>query len=341
MVTPQDSSWRDVLRLHRARRPDWIGSSDPQRHAIVLAGGQGTRLARMTHRLTGAPIPKQFCAFTHDDLTLLQHTIRRARMMTDGSVRVVVCREQVPLAVSQLAGEPRCRLLVQPCNRGTAVAVLAALVGLAVESPRARVIVLPSDHGFSDEGVLVRTVDEAFDVVEHHPTRVVLLGAEAHRPATDYGWIVAKAEGPRELCRIHGFVEKPDLATAAQLHASGEAWSTMMMVATARGLLGLFVRREPKLVRLFAHHASLPADEQGAYLEQAYAALPTVDLSADIFERDDQLWLLRLPSSAGWTDLGTEDRMRAWLRSRRRVLRPSGVRPAERDDDEGAGGEVA
>jgi mannose-1-phosphate guanylyltransferase len=47
---------------------------------IILAGGDGTRLAPLTRRLAGDGRPKQFCRLIGDD-TLLGQTRRRARVL--------------------------------------------------------------------------------------------------------------------------------------------------------------------------------------------------------------------------------------------------------------------
>ncbi|PYN83200.1 MAG: hypothetical protein DMD96_03335 [Candidatus Rokuibacteriota bacterium] len=47
---------------------------------IILAGGDGTRLASLTRRLAGDGRPKQFCRLIGDD-TLLAQTRRRARVL--------------------------------------------------------------------------------------------------------------------------------------------------------------------------------------------------------------------------------------------------------------------
>src|SRR5271156_5187205 len=50
-----------------------------QRAAIILAGGDGTRLSGLTRRITGSPVPKQFCALL-GEATLLQMTRNRVAL---------------------------------------------------------------------------------------------------------------------------------------------------------------------------------------------------------------------------------------------------------------------
>jgi mannose-1-phosphate guanylyltransferase len=278
-----------------------------------MAGGDGRRLARMTRALTGVPRPKQYCSFTPDGPTLLQQTVERAQRLTDGPTRVVVRREHALLAEHQTGRYARCRLLVQPHDRGTAIGLLLALVDLVIEAPSAQLVVLPADHGFADEEVLATTLDDAMAAVEADPSRIVLLAAEPDRAATDYGWMVPRDGDAGAVCALRHFVEKPDVDTASWLLRSGGAWSTMMVVSTARRLLELFIDYAPILVRMFVFHAALPTGERQLFLERAYSQLHAIDLSADVLEKGAQLSMLLLPRAAGWSDLGTEERIHAWL----------------------------
>src|SRR5687768_4764508 len=65
------------------RRPYVTG----ERWAIILAGGEGTRLSRLTVRRFGEHRPKQYCAFL-GQRTMFEHTLDRAVGMV-GPERVV------------------------------------------------------------------------------------------------------------------------------------------------------------------------------------------------------------------------------------------------------------
>jgi hypothetical protein len=59
--------------------------------AIVLAGGDGTRLAALTRRLAGDDRPKQFCRLIGDE-TLLEQTHRRANLLVEPGRLVTIVR---------------------------------------------------------------------------------------------------------------------------------------------------------------------------------------------------------------------------------------------------------
>ena len=68
--------------------------------AIVLAGGDGTRLTSLTEQLYGEPLPKQFAVLA-GDRSLLQATIDRLSSTVPASRTAVV----VPAAFETLARE--------------------------------------------------------------------------------------------------------------------------------------------------------------------------------------------------------------------------------------------
>lgn len=60
------------------RRPTKV----QDRAAIILAGGDGTRLSSFTESLAGRPIPKQFCPVFGNE-TMLDRTLRRVSALNE------------------------------------------------------------------------------------------------------------------------------------------------------------------------------------------------------------------------------------------------------------------
>jgi mannose-1-phosphate guanylyltransferase len=261
--------------------------------------------------MTGSPTPKQYCAFG-GARTLLQETIARVvPLAPPDRITVVVQESHLGMANEQIAPTAGATVLAQPRDCGTGVGLLRALVHVLGRDPRALVLVCPSDHGVRDPAAFRRGIAAASCASEL--ASAVLIGVEADKPRTDYGWIVPGTEVAPGVRRVAEFVEKPGPAEAEALAARGGLFSTMVLVARARALLGLFERTRPGLVALLEAVAALPAPAQALHLRRAYALAASCDLSRDILGPAGDLAVHCWPAEVGWTDLGTPERLAEWL----------------------------
>ncbi|HET6854443.1 MAG TPA: sugar phosphate nucleotidyltransferase, partial [Pyrinomonadaceae bacterium] len=140
-----------------------------ERWAIILAGGDGTRLRSMTRAITGDNRPKQFVPVI-GGMTLLDQTRRRVARSVARDRTLLVVTEKHRRFYQSLTKTISLRLLLeQPQNKGTAPAILYPLMRLAAKSPEAIVALFPSDHYFADDEEFMSHIDAAFDIVELQP----------------------------------------------------------------------------------------------------------------------------------------------------------------------------
>lgn len=295
--------------------------------ALVLAAGDGNRLAGLSATRDGAHVPKQFCSFC-SNRSLLAQTIERARRLVPHErVVVVVAAQHRALWEPELAELPEANVVVQPRNLGTANGVLLGCMAVLRRDPSATLLVLPSDHAFENERGLRVALRRAQMAAVHHPDAVVLLGIEPEEPDTEYGWIVPAEGGAGLTTRVATFVEKPDSTRAADLMAEGALWSSFIMATRLRALLGLYESRQPQLLQAFVDALTGgPEASREARLRRLYEQLPHCDFSRDLLQASTaSLRLLRVPA-LGWSDLGTPERLRRCLERRRRRPTPDRVR---------------
>jgi nucleotidyltransferase-like protein len=115
-------------KLEAAMNHDQIIADETNRAAIILAGGDGTRLAPLTRRLDGVHVPKQFCALL-GEVPLLDQTRRRVSLSVPPErISFVLNKEHDRFFSPLLAGVSPQNLIIQPQNRGTAPAILYSLL---------------------------------------------------------------------------------------------------------------------------------------------------------------------------------------------------------------------
>lgn len=287
---------------------------------VILAGGDGVRLRSMTRRIAGDDRPKQFCALVGDE-TLLTETRRRAALAVPAYRTLVVVNRAHERFYTPLLADLRTRLvLAQPENRGTAPAILYALLVLAARQAASDTVVFyPSDHFVSDDASFSAQIEEAFAGTARRPDLVTLLGIAPDRAEPGYGWIepgepVAGAPAQREVRR---FWEKPAMADAERFRAQGWLWNSFVMVGRVSTMLALVRLTAPDLHRSFAEiAATLGTLGETPALERLYCGLPSVDFSRQVLSaRPDSLAVLPV-RGVHWNDLGDPERV---LATRRRA----------------------
>ena len=118
--------------------------------AVVLAAGEGRRLASLTGALYGQQLPKQF-AVLDGEQSLLQATMERiAPLVPARRTAVVVAAEHEVLCRRQLRPRAGAAVLAQPRNLDTGPGILLPLAWLRARDPRATVAIFPSDHFVAD-----------------------------------------------------------------------------------------------------------------------------------------------------------------------------------------------
>ena len=282
--------------------------------AIVLAGGEGTRLAETSRRMYGTCLPKQFSSFGRDR-TFLQATVDRLQpVIAAERTVVVVARQHEAIAREQLSEFAAIEIVAQPRNLGTGPGVLLPLAHVLRRDATADVALIPSDHDFRAPHRLLEALLRAQRAARQH-RGMVLLGAAAEAPASDLGWIVPRRQGlpGSGVSSIREFVEKPSPALAASLFAQGALWNTMLSVTPASLLWALARQQLPRQTELLERYAlALGTPGAAQLLDETYRALPSADFSRDLVAAARGLWVTPM-LDAGWSDCGTPERLEAAL----------------------------
>ncbi len=294
--------------------------------AVLLAGGSGTRLLPLTRRLCGDERPKQFAPVLGNRTLLSLTRERLASVFPAGRTLFTVVEPHRRYYVAELFDVDSSRILVQPANRGTSAAIVYSLLRISRTDPDAIVAFFPTDHYFAEESAFCETVRNALEQVPMHERYLILIGVRPGEADADYGWIEPGARAGQTanpvLFSVSRFWEKPSRRLADELRRTGCLLNTFVMVGSVRTILELCEEATPRLLRAFAPlFSDGPGDPKTA--QRVYRNLPPSDFSHHVLANcTDRLLVLPLAGN-GWSDLGTEERVRAVL-ARERLVSAAG-----------------
>ncbi len=292
--------------------------------AIVLAGGEGTRMRSYIASRLGVLRPKQYCVFT-GTRSLLQHALdRMSRAVDHDQVITVIGRGHWSHLLETSSGRLPGRIIEQPDSRGTGAAVFLALACIMAVDPEAVLLVAPSDHFVYPETDFINQLECMLRVADGFPDHLVLLGAKGERQGTDFGWIEPGVSLGTGVRSVRSFKEKPSAPQAERFLDRGFLLNTMLLATKARALWSVGKAVLPAFTRPFgslldslraAYRGDLARGSAGGMSwHELYADLPSVDLSRDLLEHATrQTLVLEMNPKLRWSDWGRPERVRESL----------------------------
>ncbi|MGI8637252.1 MAG: mannose-1-phosphate guanylyltransferase, partial [Segetibacter sp.] len=151
-----------------------------------------------------------------------------------------------------------------------------------------------------------QTCQKAIEFVDKNDA-LVTLGIKPTYPNTGYGYIQYETESVIEdsIFKVKTFTEKPNLELAKTFLASGDfLWNAGIFIWKAEVIIKRFEMHEPELHDIFAserHH--LNTDKEKLAIERMYPQCSSISIDYAVMEKADNVFVI--PSSFGWSDLGT------------------------------------
>lgn len=272
---------------------------------VIMAGGKGTRL----WPLSRSSAPKQFMQVI-DETSLFQQTLERVADTAIYEAPVVITNQDFRFNVAEQARETGISLsaiLLEPVARNTAAAIAAAAYYLSAKFGEGALLQLfASDHEIDSGSDWLSAVSTARETAL--AGKIVTFGITPTEPATGYGYIEQGTELSTGAFQVKRFVEKPQLAAAEEMVATGGfLWNS-----------GIFVSRSDLLLSELQTYAPNVCEAARNAVERAVADLDFVRLDEESFQASPDISIdyavmektvnaAVVASSFAWSDLGSWD----------------------------------
>jgi mannose-1-phosphate guanylyltransferase len=271
-------------------------------YVVIMAGGIGSRFWPMSRQ----DYPKQFLDILNTGKTLIQWTFERfASFIPVENIYVVTSQEYSDIVHEQLPLLPESNILGEPSRKNTAPCIAYISFKLQQLDPKASLIVAPSDHLILDKKAFTKVCLESLSFVNKH-NAFITLGIKPTYPNTGYGYIQHEQHSVSDnVYKVKTFTEKPNLELARTFLSSGDfLWNAGIFVWQVKNIIHAFEKYLPEMYDVFAADKdkfNTPQEKEA--LEHIYPLCTNISIDFGIMEKADNVYII--PSSFGWSDLGT------------------------------------
>jgi len=271
-------------------------------YVAIMAGGIGSRfwpMSRTSH-------PKQFQDILGRGRTLIQGTYDRfAQYIPKENIFIVTSQQYESLVIKQLPEMLPENILCEPSRKNTAPCVAYISYKLHQMNPKSNLICAPADHLILDDIAFIKVSLEALDFTAKH-NALLTLGVKPTYPNTGYGYIQHEEQSVVDnVYKVKTFTEKPDLELAKTFMASGDfLWNAGIFVWQTKNIIHAFEKYLPEIHEVFdGEKDAFNTKHEKAAIERIYPQCVSISIDYGIIEKADNIYVI--PSSFGWSDLGT------------------------------------
>jgi mannose-1-phosphate guanylyltransferase len=280
------------------------------RHAVILAGGVGTRLWPLSRGIR----PKQFLSVVGGKSLLRLAYERIVGVVDPGNIYVCTAERLREAVLEHLPELSSGQVIGEPVGRNSANAVALSCATIQAADPDAAVAFLTADHVIEPIDRFRAALTTALGVAEAMPNALVTFGIVPTSAHTGLGYIEVgppvAADGVLAQAReVRQFVEKPDAETAERFVASGNFWwNSGMFVARPAAFLEAIGHALPDTVRVVTA-AAADAENGPLLLEKAYPDFQNISVDYAAMEptargENDQRVVV-VPFEIDWLDVGS------------------------------------
>jgi mannose-1-phosphate guanylyltransferase len=271
-------------------------------YVAIMAGGIGSRFWPMSR----LDYPKQFLDILNTGRTLIQSTYDRfAKFIPAENIYIVTFEQYKDIVAQQLPELRRENILAEPSRKNTAACVAYVSYKLHELNPQANLICAPADHIILDTEAFKNICEHALEFTDHIKA-LVTLGIKPTSPNTGYGYIQYEQQAVGDnVYKVKTFTEKPDKELANTFLVSGDfLWNAGIFVWQVKNILASFEQFLPEMYEVFdAEKIHFNTEWEQQAIERIYPQCINTSIDYGVMEKADNVYVI--PSSFGWSDLGT------------------------------------
>jgi len=271
-------------------------------YVAIMAGGIGSRFWPMSR----TNYPKQFLDILNTGSTLIQSTFNRfAKFIPKENIYIVTSEHYKAIVQEQLTEIDAANILCEPSRKNTAPCIAYISYKLAQLNPDANLICAPADHIITDNESFENICLSALAFTSNIKA-LLTLGIKPTNPNTGYGYIQFEQMAvSNNVYKVKTFTEKPDRDLAKTFVASGDfLWNAGIFVWQIKNIVKAFETLLPELHEIFdAEKENYNTEKETEAIERIYPQCVNVSIDYGIMEKADNVYVI--PSSFGWSDLGT------------------------------------
>ncbi len=271
-------------------------------YVAIMAGGIGSRFWPKSR----TSYPKQFLDILNTGKTLIQWTYERyLDFIPAENIYIVTSNEYVGIIQDQLPNIKLENIVAEPSRKNTAPCIAYMSFKLLINDPEASLIVAPSDHIVLDNATFKSVALKALEFANQTGS-FVTLGIKPTHPNTGYGYIQHEADAvENDIYKVKTFTEKPNLELAKTFVTSGDfLWNAGIFIWRVQDVIKAFETYQPEMYELFANEkGKFNTREEKEAIESIYPLCTNISIDYAIMEKANNVYVI--PSSFGWSDLGT------------------------------------
>jgi mannose-1-phosphate guanylyltransferase len=273
----------------------------PQVHAVILAGGSGTRFWPASRR----HMPKQLLPLAgRADEPLIAATVRRIEPLVPAErIWISTGAHLVEPTLAVLPGVSRSRVLAEPAARNTAPCIGWATATIARTDPHAVIAILPADHFIGDEPAFRDAIATALRVAQDE--WVATIGIVPTRPETGYGYIEVGERVREGVHAVTRFIEKPTRERAEAFVLGGHhLWNGGMFFFRADVMRAAIAKHLPEVaLGLDRIDAAAARGDEARVLAEVFPTLTSISIDHGVMEKTDRIAVVS--GDFGWNDVGS------------------------------------